>query len=57
MGQVVYLLFEGAILPQLQLEIILPELIKHYMQMMEVLLHGLREHNQVIQVDQTVDEA
>ena len=56
MGQVVYLFLEEATLQWLQFEIILPELIKHYVQMMEVFLHGLQEHNQVVQVDQTVDE-
>ena len=56
MGQVVYLSLEEATLQQLQFEIILPESIKHYMQTKEVFLHSLQEHNQVIQVDQTVDE-
>ena len=56
MGQVVYLFLKETTLRQLQFEIILPELIKHYMQMMEMFLYCLQEHDQFVQVDQTVDE-
>ena len=55
-GQVVYLFPEETTLRQLQFEIIFPESIKHYTQMIKVFLCSLQEHDQIIQVDQTVDE-
>ena len=48
MGQVIYPFLEEAVFLQFQLEIILPELIKHDTQMMEVFLCSLWEHNQVV---------
>ena len=41
MCQVIYLFLEEAAFRRFQLEIILPELIKHDTQTMEVLLYGL----------------
>ena len=40
MYQVVYLFLEETTLQQFQLEVILPESIKHDMQLVEVLLHS-----------------
>ena len=45
MCQVVYLFLEKTTFQQFQLKIILPKLIKHNMQLVEVLLHSLWEHD------------